>query len=139
MTIQKRKMAGLDVAVAINGMVIGGQVDADLTREALVIDTTSKDTGDYSTAMTRIKKWYVECAGFTLINDESYGLLLDAFEAGTKLDLEINHKSYKHFYYRGQVIVTEFPESYQAKDAVKYTLSLLGVSKLERHRKTEEE
>ena len=30
MAIQKRKMAGLDIAVAINGMIIGGQVDADL-------------------------------------------------------------------------------------------------------------
>lgn len=131
-------MAGLDIAVAVNGMVIGGQVDADLTREALVIDTTSKDTGDYSTAITRIKKWSVECTGFTLINDESYELLLDAFETGELLDLEINHKTYKHFYYKGQAVITEFPESYQTKDAVRYTLSLLGVSKLERHRKTED-
>lgn len=139
MAIQKRKMAGLDVTIAINGKVIGGQVDAELTREALVIDTTCKDTGDYNTAITRIKKWAVECSGFTLINDDSYELLLDAFETGETLDLEINHKSYKNFYYRGQAVITEFPESYEAKDAVRYTLSLLGVSNLMRQRITEEE
>lgn len=131
-------MTGLDIAVSVNGLVIGGQVDADLTREAIVIDTTSKDSGDYSTAMTHIKKWSVDCTGFTLINDDGYELLLDAFDTGSKLDLEINHKTYKNFYYKGQVVITEFPESYHAKEAVRYTLSLLGVSKLERHKKTKD-
>lgn len=136
--MQKRKMAGLDVAVVINGLLIGGQIDAELFRESLVIDTTSKDTGDYSTAMTRTKKWSVECSGFTPVDDESYSLLLDAYEDGDILDLEINHKTYKDFYYKGQAIITEFPESYQVNDAVRYTLSFLGVSKLMRHRKTKE-
>jgi len=136
--VQSRKMAGLDVSVIINGVRIGGQVDAELIREALVIDTTSKDTGEYSTAITRTKKWTVECSGFTLTNDTGYELLLDAYDNNSPLDIEIKHKTYIDFYYKGQAVITDFPETYNSKDAVRYTLSLLGVSKLMRHKITEE-
>ncbi len=125
-------MAGLDVVVYCNGVPIGGQADAELDRETLVIDTTHKGSENWGTAITRLNKWSVRCKGLVITNDIGYGSLLDAYDNGLELEIEIKHNSYKNFYYRGRAIITEFPEEYNSKDAVRYSLSLLGVSKLHR-------
>lgn len=132
MALQKRKMAGIDVTLHCNGEVIGGQINAELMRETLVIDTTHKGSENWSSAISRVNKWEVTCNGLVLTNDTGYGSLLDAYDEGEPVEVEIKHSSYKNFYYRGQAIITAFPEEYKSTDAVRYNLTLLGVSKLMR-------
>lgn len=134
------KVAGVDVLLKVKKggsfVAVGGQKGCSLNRSASTIDTTDKTSGGWSESIVGIKSWSLECDGFVTLGDEGFGLLVDAFDRRTALEVEIKVGGETGYTYTGSVVITDFPESYPQDDAVSFTLSLAGASPLVRKANT---
>ncbi len=129
-----KKVAGVDVLlkVDVSGVKkpIGGQKGASLSRSAETIDVSDKTSEGWSESIMGLKSWSLECDGFVTLGDEGFEKLHDAFDNRDALDVEIKVGGADGYTYTGKVVITDFPEEFPMDDAVTYSLSLQGESKL---------
>lgn len=133
------KVAGVDVLLKIkkdsNFVVLGGQKNCSLSRSAETITVTDKNSEGWAESMVGIKSWGLECDGFVVLGDEALTELHNAFDNRTPIDVEIRvgaTSNVKGYTYTGKVVITDFPEEFAQDDAVTFSLSLAGASKLTR-------
>lgn len=133
------KVAGVDVLLKVKTgasyIALGGQKGASLSRSANTIDTTDKNSGGWAESMAGVKSWSVDCDGFVVLGDTALEAIHTAFDNRTALEIEIRvgaTTDVKGYTYSGKVIITDFPEEFNADDAVTFSLSLQGASPLAR-------
>ena len=128
-TLITKKIAGADVHLYINGECIGGQADCELQQERILIDTTCK--GDNTeNCITRVNSWTMNCNGFYVTNDKGITALLDAYDFGEVVTVELKHKKYKDYFRKGQAIMLSLTESSLYTDATRYEITFKGISQL---------
>lgn len=136
-----KKIAGVDVLLKIKKggsfVVVGGQKGASLSRSAETIDVTDKTSEGWSESIVGLKSWSVDCDGFVTLGDEGFEALHEAFDNRKALDIEIKVGDETGYTYTGSVVITDFPEEYPQDDAVSFSLSLAGASKLTRKKNAE--
>lgn len=131
-----KKVAGVDVLLKVkknSGFIaVGGQKGASLSRSAETIDVTDKTSEGWSESIVGLKSWGLECDGFVTLGDEGFEALHEAFDNRLPLEVEMKIGGEEGYTYTGSVVITDFPEEYPQDDAVSYSLSLSGASKLVR-------
>ena len=132
-----KKIPGVDVLLYINVgtestpqyMVLGGQGDATLTREAEEIDVSSKtDEGGYGDSLVGRKRWSLECGGFIVADDAALNKLEELYDSRSRVDLELRYPDGKT--YKGSAYITEFSLDFPQDDGAQYSLTLSGASAL---------
>jgi TP901-1 family phage major tail protein len=124
------KIAGVDVLVYVEGqtagtfIVLGGQSDATLNREAEEIEVTSKDGNGWAEYLAGVRSWSVECEGFIVENDAALDILETKFNAGDPVNLEVRLPGNKT--YEGSAYITDFPLEFPQDDGATYSLTFTG-------------
>lgn len=133
---QNRKIAGVDVLLKVKKdesyIPVAGQKGTSLSRSAETIDVTDKDSGGYSESIVGLKSWSIETEGWVCLGNAAFDLLVDAFDKREKIEVEIKVGDEGGYTYKGQAVITDFPEEYPVDDAVSFSLSLAGASPLVR-------
>lgn len=131
-----RKVAGVDVLLKVKKggsfVAVGGQKGASLSRSAETIDVTDKNSEGWAESIVGVKSWSVDCDGFVCLGDEAYELLETAFDNREAIEIEIKVGGETGFTRTGSAVITDFPEEYPSDDAVTFSISLQGASKLVR-------
>ncbi|MDK0636892.1 phage major tail protein, TP901-1 family [Clostridium perfringens] len=131
-----KKVAGVDVLLKIKKnesfIAVGGQKGATLNRSAETIDVSDKTSGGWKESIMGLKEWSLDCDGFVTLGDEGLGLIHDAFDNRTAIEIEVAVGGTGGYTYTGSVVITDFPEEYPSDDAVTFSLSLQGASPLVR-------
>lgn len=134
--MSNKKLAGVDVLLKVKKgeqyIPVCAQKGLSLSRSAETIDVTDKTSGGYSESLVGLKSWGIETDGWICLGNESYELLLDAFDNREKIDVEIKVGDENGFTYKGQCVITDFPEEFPMDDAISFSLSLAGASPLVR-------
>ena len=119
----------VDITLYIDGLPLGGQQSANLSRQSRLIDITNRINSDWEEALGGTKSWSVMCSGIYVINDEALALLEDAFMNNKSITVSLNTGFQR---LQGQALITDFPLSAVFDKEFKYTLNLLGTGPLER-------
>lgn len=119
----------VDITLYINGLPLGGQQSANLSRQSSLINITNRINSEWEEILTGTKGWSVMCSGIYVINDEALTLLEDAFMNNKLITVSINTGFQR---LQGQALITDFPLSAVFDKEFKYTLNLLGTGPLER-------
>lgn len=119
----------VDITLYIDGLPLGGQQSANLSRQSRLIDITNKINSEWEEVLGGTKSWSVVCSGIYVINDEALALLEDAFMNNKAITVSLN-TGFQHL--QGQALITDFPLSAVFDKEFKYTLNLLGTGPLER-------
>lgn len=131
------KIAGVDVLLYVNVgtdqspnyVVLGGQGDAKLNREANEIDVTAKtDPEGYGDVLVGRKSWSVECDGFIVDGDQALEQLETLFENRQPVQIELRLPSGKK--YSGSCYIVDFPMEFPNDDGATYSLKLSGAGAL---------
>jgi TP901-1 family phage major tail protein len=131
------KIAGVDVLMKVNVgdeetpefVVLGGQTNATLSREAEEIDVSAKtDPAGYGDFLVGRKSWSIECEGFMVDSDASIDHLEQIYEARAFVDLELAYPSGKK--YSGKGVITEFSLEFPSDDGATYSLTITGAGPL---------
>lgn len=120
---------GLDVLIKVGSQVVGGQRNASIELSAESIDTTTKQSGGWSTKTAGVKSWTSSCDGVYFIDDAGIKAVYTAFEAGNEIDLEFSNAS--GVYHKGKAIITSISEEAGQDDVVSYTMSFEGTGALD--------
>lgn len=125
----QRTSAGqsVNVALYLDNIPLGGQQGATLSRQAQVIDITSKIDGEWGRNLTGQKNWSVVCSGLYIVNDKSFTLLNNAFMNNTPVKVTIAIGDEKLV---GTALIVDFPLSAVFNKEFKYNLRLLGTGPL---------
>jgi TP901-1 family phage major tail protein len=122
------KIAGVDVLIYadVNGVqtILGGQSNCSLSREANIIETTSKDANGWAENMTGVLSWSVEAEGYVVVDDASFDALEDKFLAREAVTIEVRMPSGSM--YTGKAYISEFPLEAPQDDAMTYSLTFTG-------------
>lgn len=119
----------VDITLYIDGLPLGGQQSANLSRQSRLIDITNRINSDWEESLGGTKSWSVMCSGIYVINDEALALLEDAFMNNKSIMVSLNTGFQR---LQGQALITDFPLSAVFDKEFKYTLNLLGTGPLER-------
>lgn len=119
----------VDITLYIDGLPLGGQQSANLSRQSRLIDITNKINSEWEEVLGGTKSWSVVCSGIYVINDEALALLEDAFMNNKLITVSLNTGFQR---LQGQALITDFPLSAVFDKEFKYTLNLLGSGPLER-------
>lgn len=119
----------VDITLYIDGLPLGGQQSANLTRQSRLIDITNKINSEWEEVLGGTKSWSVACSGIYVINDAALALLEDAFMNNKSITVSLNTGFQR---LQGQALITDFPLSAVFDKEFKYTLNLLGTGPLER-------
>lgn len=129
-----RAVAGVEVDLfLLDGAAlvrIGGQAGAKLTRSTKTQDITTKEDRGKTKYIVISDEWRVECNGFYKVHDKAIELLHDAFLNQTELAITL--KMSNEYTLTGMCVLDSFPQEFPEKGNVKYTLSLIGASELEK-------
>lgn len=128
------KIAGVDVLIyaEIDGAqtILGGQSGCSLSREANIIETTSKDAGGWAENMTGVLSWSVEAEGYVVVDDASFDELENKFLAREPVTIEVRMPN--GTMYSGKAYISEFPLEAPQDDAMTYSLTFTGDGELEK-------
>ena len=119
----------VDITLYIDGLPLGGQQSANLSRQSRLIDITNRINSEWEEVLGGTKSWSVMCSGIYVINDEALALLEDAFMNNKAITVSLNTGFQR---LQGQALITDFPLSAVFDKEFKYTLNLLGTGPLER-------
>ena len=124
---------GLNVIISIKKgseyKVVGGQRGATLNRGSETSDVSNKATGGaWKEFITGAKEWSIDGDGILIDGDEAFGLLEEAFLAGTIVDVKIGDDTGWGF--QGNAIITDFPVEAPYDDALSYSMTLQGTGAL---------
>ena len=80
----------VDIILYIDGLPLGGQQSANLSRQSRLIDITNRINSDWEETLGGTKSWSVMCSGIYVINDEALALLEDAFMNNKSITVSLN-------------------------------------------------
>ena len=124
---------GLDILIyvgeASNKKAIGGQKGCTLSMEADSIDVSNKNDYGWTSTIGGAKSWTVSCDGQFLTDDAGQQALMDAFVAGTNLNVELKNKN-ESVYFAGTAQITSIEVDAQFDDVCALSIELQGVGPL---------
>ena len=124
---------GLDILIYVgestNKKAIGGQKGCTLTMEADTIDVSNKNDYGWASTIGGAKSWSVSCDGQFLTDDAGQQALMDAFVAGTNLNVELKNKN-ESVYFAGTAQITSIEVDAQFDDVCALSIELQGVGPL---------
>ena len=120
---------GLDILVHIGSQSIGGQKGCTLTMEADTIDTSNKNDAGWASFIGGAKQWSVSCDGQFVVDDQGQKAIMDAFIAGTEVEVEMKNTGEK-IYYKGKACVTSVEVDAQFDDVATLSVELQGLGAL---------
>ena len=124
---------GLDILVYVGEegqrKAIGGQKGCTLSMEADTIDISNKNDFGWASTIGGAKSWSVSCDGQFLTDDAGQQALMDAFVAGTNLNVELKNKN-ESVYFAGTAQITSIEVDAQFDDVCALSIELQGVGPL---------
>ena len=108
-----------------NKKAIGGQKGCTLTMEAADIDISNKNDFGWTSTIGGAKSWSVSCEGQFLTDDEGQEAIMDAFVAGTDLDVELKNST-ETVYFSGKAQITSVEVDAQFDDVCALSIELKG-------------
>lgn len=135
-----KKVAGVDVLLKVADAdgtvkVLGGQTGATLNREAATIDVTDKTSEGWASSIAGTLSWSIDADGFVVLGDEALEQLEESFMSRKEITVEIRiggDEEATGITYSGKGYLVDFPLEMAQDDAVTYSISVDGSSKLER-------
>ena len=120
---------GLDILVYVGSKAVGGQKGCTLTMEAETIDVSNKNDFGWASTIGGAKSWSVSCDGQFIANDEGQKALMDAFVAGTEVQVEMKNTA-QSIYFAGKAAITSLEVDAQFDDVATMTIELQGIGAL---------
>ena len=120
---------GLDILVYVGTKAVGGQKGCTLTMEAETIDVSNKNDFGWASTIGGAKSWSVSCDGQFIANDEGQKALMDAFVAGTEVQVEMKNTA-ESIYFSGKAAITSLEVDAQFDDVATMTIELQGIGAL---------
>ena len=120
---------GLDVLVYVGENAVGGQKGCTLTMEAETIDVSNKNDFGWSSTIGGAKSWSVSCDGQFIAADVGQKALMDAFVAGTDVQVEMKNSD-NTIYFAGTASITSLEVDAQFDDVATMTIELQGIGAL---------
>ena len=124
---------GLDILMYTGAsdskVAIGGQKGCTLSMEADSIDVSNKNDYGWTSTIGGAKSWSVSCDGQFLTDDAGQQALMDAFVAGTNLNVELKNKN-ESVYFAGTAQITSIEVDAQFDDVCALSIELQGVGPL---------
>ena len=120
---------GLDILVHVGAKAIGGQKGCTLTMEADTIDTSNKNDAGWASFIGGAKQWSVSCDGQFVVDDEGQKAIMDAFVAGTEVDIEMKNQG-ETIYYKGKACITSVEVDAQFDDVATLAVEFQGLGAL---------
>ena len=120
---------GLDILVYVGTKAVGGQKGCTLTMEAETIDVSNKNDFGWASTIGGAKSWSVSCDGQFIANDEGQKALMDAFVAGTEVQVEMKNTA-QSIYFAGKAAITSLEVDAQFDDVATMTIELQGIGAL---------
>ena len=118
---------GNSIKVTVGTTLIGGQTDCTLTMETETMETTTKDSGNWSEEEAVGLSWSIDCDGLVITSDEGLEALETAWETMATVDVKYgtatNYKS-------GKAIIESLEQNSPSKEKTTYSVSLKGVGEL---------
>ena len=121
--------SGLDILVHVGAKSVGGQKGCTLTMEADTIDTSNKNDAGWASFIGGAKQWSVSCDGQFVVDDEGQKAIMDAFIAGTEVEVEMKNQG-ETIYYKGKACVTSVEVDAQFDDVATLSVELQGLGAL---------
>ena len=120
---------GLDILVHVGTNAVGGQKGCTLTMEADTIDTSNKNDAGWASFIGGAKQWSVSCDGQFVVDDEGQKAIMDAFIAGTEVDIEMKNQA-ETVYYKGKACITSVEVDAQFDDVATLSVEFQGLGAL---------
>lgn len=124
---------GLDmliyVTVSDQRKAVGGQKGCTLTMEADTIDISNKNDYGWASTIGGPKSWSVSCDGQFIADDEGQAALMDAFVAGTNVEVEMKNST-DTVYFSGTAAITSIEVDAQFDDVCSMSMELSGIGPL---------
>ena len=120
---------GLDILVHVGAKSVGGQKGCTLTMEADTIDTSNKNDTGWASFIGGAKQWSVSCDGQFVVDDEGQKAIMDAFIAGTEVEVEMKNTGEK-IYYKGKACITSVEVDAQFDDVATLAVEFQGLGAL---------
>ena len=120
---------GLDVLVYVGENAVGGQKGCTLTMEAETIDVSNKNDFGWSSTIGGAKTWSVSCDGQFIAADAGQKALMDAFVAGTDVQVEMKNSD-NTIYFAGTASITSLEVDAQFDDVATMSMELQGIGAL---------
>ena len=120
---------GLDILVHVGAKSVGGQKGCTLTMEADTIDTSNKNDAGWASFIGGAKSWSVSCDGQFVVDDEGQKAIMDAFIAGTEVEVEMKNQAEK-IYYKGKACITSVEVDAQFDDVATLAVEFQGLGAL---------
>lgn len=122
---------GLDILIYVGPekTAVGGQKGCTLSMEADSIDISNKNDFGWASTIGGAKSWTVSCDGQFITNDAGQKKLMDAFVAGTEVDVEMKNAD-SSVYFAGKAAITSIEVDAQFDDVATLSLELTGVGAL---------
>ena len=120
---------GLDVLVYVGENAVGGQKGCTLTMEAETIDVSNKNDFGWASTIGGAKSWSVSCDGQFIAADAGQKALMDAFVAGTDVQVEMKNSD-NTIYFAGTASITSLEVDAQFDDVATMTIELQGIGAL---------
>ena len=116
---------GLDVLVYIGETVLGAQKNCTLSLEADTIAVSNKNSFGWADFISGTKNWSVSCDGQFTVEDTAQATLMDAFVAGTFVDIEMKNAD-SSIYYKGQAAIASIELEAAYDDVFAYSVEFTG-------------
>ena len=97
--------------------------------EADTIDTSNKNDFGWASFIGGAKQWSVSCDGQFVVSDEGQKAIMDAFIAGTEVDIEMKNQA-ETVYYKGKACVTSVEVDAQFDDVATLSVEFQGLGAL---------
>ena len=120
---------GLDILVHVVAKAIGVQKRCTLTMEADTKDTSNKNDAGWASFIGGAKQWSVSCDGQFVVDDEGQKAIMDAFIAGTEVDIEMKNQA-ETVYYKGKACITSVEVDAQFDDVATLSVEFQGLGAL---------
>ena len=120
---------GLDILVYVGTKAVGGQKGCTLTMEADTIDTSNKNDAGWASFIGGAKQWSVSCDGQFVVDDEGQKAIMDAFIAGTEVEVEMKNQG-ETIYFAGKAAITSLEVDAQFDDVATMSMELQGIGAL---------
>ena len=120
---------GLDILVYVGTKAVGGQKGCTLTMEADTIDVSNKNDFGWASTIGGAKSWSVSCDGQFIANDVGQKALMDAFVAGTEVQVEMKNTG-ETIYFAGKAAITSLEVDAQFDDVATMSMELQGIGAL---------
>jgi len=103
---------------------VAGQRGGTFNREYDTLDSTSKDSGNFTENEYGLGSWSIEGDGLLVESDSGFTALEDAFDNAEKVMVRFETAAGNK--YEGSAIITDFPIEAPYDDIATYSITLTG-------------